>query len=213
MLVRTDKEASKHRGISFLLVEDIRVSGIAIRPLTDMAGNHYFNEIFFEDVRVPADNLVGEENRGWYVGMTLLDFERSNIGGAVAARRSLTGLLDWLGDRVPAAENIRASIADRYIESEVMLQFSFRIISMQHNGLVPNYEASTAKLFNSELSQRVALTATRVFGLHANKINEDDIAGAYSAEYLRPVPATIRGGTSEVQRNIIATRGLDLPRG
>ena len=213
MLVRTDKEASKHRGISFLLVEDIRVSGIAIRPLTDMAGNHYFNEIFFEDVRVPADNLVGEENRGWYVGMTLLDFERSNIGGAVAARRSLTGLLDWLGDRVPATENIRSSIADIYIESEVMFQFSFRIISMQHNGLVPNYEASTAKLFNSELSQRVALTATRVFGLHANKINEDDIAGGYSAEYLRAVPATIRGGTSEVQRNIIATRGLDLPRG
>ena len=213
MLVRTDNEASKHRGISFLLVEDMATPGIAVRPLMDMAGNHYFNETFFDDVKVPVDNLVGEENRGWYVGMTLLDFERSNIGGAVAARRSLTNLMGVINDEKKDVSIIRNSIVDRYIESEVMFQFSFRIISMQNGGLLPNYEASTAKLYNSELSQRLALTSTRVFGLHANKISEEDVAGRYTAAYLRSVPATIRGGTSEVQRNIIATRGLGLPRG
>ncbi len=213
MLVRTDNEASKHRGISFLLVEDMATPGIAVRPLMDMAGNHYFNETFFDDVKVPVDNLVGEENRGWYVGMTLLDFERSNIGGAVAARRSLTNLMGVINDEKKDVSIIRNAIVDRYIESEVMFQFSFRIISMQNGGLLPNYEASTAKLYNSELSQRLALTSTRVFGLHANKISEEDVAGRYTAAYLRSVPATIRGGTSEVQRNIIATRGLGLPRG
>ncbi|MCA9857968.1 MAG: acyl-CoA dehydrogenase family protein, partial [Dehalococcoidia bacterium] len=92
-LVRTDPAAPKHRGISFLLIEDINTPGITVRPLVNMAGRHYFNEVFFEDVRIPARNLVGEENRGWYVGMTLLDFERSNIGGAVSARRTLDRLI------------------------------------------------------------------------------------------------------------------------
>ncbi|MEX2229434.1 MAG: acyl-CoA dehydrogenase family protein [Dehalococcoidia bacterium] len=218
-LVRTDPTAPKHRGISFILIEDIHTPGLTVRPLIDMGGRHYFNETFFEDVRVPARNLVGEENRGWYVGMTLLDFERSNIGGAVAARRTISRLLDAVrGDEAGSAARVaggavRGEIADRYIESEVMFQFSFRIISMQHRGLVPNYEASTSKLFNSELSQRLSLTATRAFGLHANRWEDDVPAAAFTHGYVASVPATIRGGTSEVQRNVIATRGLGLPRG
>jgi alkylation response protein AidB-like acyl-CoA dehydrogenase len=94
-----------------------------------------------------------------------------------------------------------------------MFQFSFRVVSMQQAGLIPNYEASTAKLYNSELVQRLALTGTRVFGLHANNGDEHTPAGEFARAYLAAVPATIRGGTSEVQRNIIATRGLELPRG
>jgi alkylation response protein AidB-like acyl-CoA dehydrogenase len=219
-LVRTDPEAPKHRGISFLLIEDIHAPGITVRPLVNMNDKHYFNETFFEDVRVPATNLVGDENRGWYVGMTLLDFERSNIGGAVGARRTLRALIGHATSEVtptamhqPGAEARRAAIADRYIETEVMFQFSFRVVSMQQAGLIPNYEASTAKLYNSELVQRLALTGTRVFGLHANNGDEHTPAGEFARAYLAAVPATIRGGTSEVQRNIIATRGLELPRG
>ena len=218
-LTRTDPEAPKHRGISFLLIEDIHAPGITVRPLVNMNDKHYFNETFFEDVRVPASNLVGEENRGWYVGMTLLDFERSNIGGAVGARRTLRALIahatsddgSTLGQL--GAEPRRSALADRWIETEVMFQYSFRIVSMQQAGLIPNYEASTAKLFNSELVQRLALTGTRVFGLHANNGDESTPAGEFSRAYLAAVPATVRGGTSEVQRNIIATRGLGLPRG
>ena len=89
-LVRTDPDAPKHKGISFLLIDDIKSTpGLSVRPLVNMANRHHFNEVFFEDVRVPARNLIGEENRGWYVGMTLLDFERSGIGttASAAARR------------------------------------------------------------------------------------------------------------------------------
>ena len=216
LLARTDPSAPKHRGISFLLVDDIKTPGLSVRPLIDMGDHHYFNETFFEDVRIPARNLVGEENRGWYVGMTLLDFERSNIGGAVGSRRMIAGLIDDLGDAAAGAtatHAVRAEIADRYIETEVMFQFSFRIISMQNRGLVPNYEASMSKLFNSEISQRLSLTGTRAFGLHANRWGDGSAASRYSDAYVRAVPATIRGGTSEVQRNVIATRGLGLPRG
>ena len=218
-LTRTDTEAPKHRGISFLLIDDIHAPGITVRPLTNLNDKHYFNETFFEDVRVPASNLVGEENRGWYVGMTLLDFERSNIGGAVGARRTLRALIDHAtsGDAQAmhqlGASSRRSALADRWIETEVMFQYSFRIVSMQQAGLIPNYEASTAKLFNSELIQRLALTGTRVFGLYANIGDEETPAGQFARAYLAAAPATIRGGTSEVQRNIIATRGLGLPRG
>ncbi len=217
-LVRTDPNAPKHRGISFVMIDDIHAPGITVRPLINMNDGHYFNEVFFEDVRVPARNLVGELNRGWYVGMTLLDFERSNIAGAVAARRSLNQLFDEiradeLGARARVGDGpLRHELAERYVEIEVMYHLSFRIISMQNRGLVPNYEASMAKLFNSELSQRLALTATRVFGLHANRFEEGDPASRASRMYVAMVPATIRGGTSEVQRNVIATRGLGLPR-
>jgi len=93
-LVRTDPNAPKHRGISFLLL-DRNTPGLTVRPLTDMGWNQPFNETFFEDVRVPAKNLVGEENRGWYVGMTLLDFERSGIGTSVMARKQLRRLIDY----------------------------------------------------------------------------------------------------------------------
>ncbi len=215
-LVRTDPSAPKHRGISFLLLDDIKSPGISIRPLVDLNGRHYFNEVFFEDVRVPAANLVGEENRGWYVAMTLLDFERSNIGGAIGAKRTLNRLLATVS-RDPLLKQrleisvLRHEIAQRFIEAEVMYQFSMRIISMQNKGQLPNDEASMAKLYNSELSQRVAQTCMQVMGLRGQAIEEDE--SSFGRHYLGMVPATIRGGTSEVQRNVIATRGLGLPRG
>ena len=216
-LVRTDPDAPKHRGISFVMIDDIKTPGITVRPLININGDHYFNEVFFEDVRVPARNLVGELNRGWYVGMTLLDFERSNIAGAVAARRQLRQLIAHVRENAQGAADratggLRRELAQRWIETEALYQFSFRIISMQNSGLVPNYEASTAKLYASELNQRIAQTAAKVFGLHANHWAGAPPASAFTRNYIAQVPATIRGGTSEVQRNVIATRGLGLPR-
>src|SRR5688500_18683514 len=142
-LVRTDPEAPKHRGISFLMIDDIKTPGISVRPLIDLGGRHYFNEVFFDNVRVPAANLVGEENRGWYVAMTLLDFERSNIGGAIGAKRTLRRLLDAVASdpllsRRLESSDLRHEIAQRFIEAEVMYQFSMRIISMQNRGQLPN---------------------------------------------------------------------------
>ncbi len=92
MLVRTDPDAPKHRGITYLLV-DMKSPGVTVRPLTTLAGTQTFNEVFFEDVRVPVANRVGEENRGWYVGTTTLDFERSSIGSAIGVRKALESLI------------------------------------------------------------------------------------------------------------------------
>ena len=220
-LVRTDPDAPKHRGISFLLIDDIHTEGLSVRPLVNMSWKHGFNETFFENVRVPV-NIVGEENRGWYVGMTLLDFERSNISGAIASRKELDRLISYLNseegqERTHMRPGVRSAITDRYIESEVGFNFSFRIVSMQASGVIPNYEASTSKLFMSELVQTTARTATRALGLHANVWAEDSkwtpMHAYFTHRYVTTIPNTIGGGTSEIQRNIIATRGLGLPRG
>jgi alkylation response protein AidB-like acyl-CoA dehydrogenase len=223
-LVRTDPEAPKHRGISFLMM-DIKTPGLTVRPLTDMGWTQPFNETFFEDVRVPAKNLIGEENRGWYVGMTLLDFERSGISGAVEYRRTIQDLIEYAGteegkarSRLAETPTLRHEIADREIETEVLFNFAFRIVSMQVAGQVPNYEASMNKLFGSELHQRLARTGTKVFGLYSN-IWEDNgteyapMGAHFTHDYVRSVPHTIFSGSSEIQRNVIATRGLGLPRG
>ncbi len=222
-LVRTNPDAPKHRGISFMLM-DMETPGIEVRPLVSGAWQHFSNETFYEDVRVPVDQVVGEIDRGWYVGMTLLDYERSNISGAVSSRRELESVFDYAKTDEGAAKSrslgqgtVRAELADRYIESEVGFNFSFRIISMQAAGVIPNYEASTSKMFASELGQRIARTGTKMFGLYSNLWDPDDEHTPYGARftqnYFHLIPSTIAGGSSEIQRNIIATRGLGLPRG
>ena len=112
---------------------------------------------------------------------------------------------------------MRGAIADRAIETEVMFNFSFRIVSMQAKGVIPNYEASTSKLFNSELSQNLARTGMKVFGLYSNLWGPDDPRAPVKAQFtqksVHTVVFTIFAGSSEIQRNIIATRGLGLPRG
>ncbi len=137
----------------------------------------------------------------------------------MAARRTISKLLEFASSeegrplsRLGEVNPLRHEVAERFIETEVMYQFSFRVISMQARGQLPNYEASTSKLFNSELVQRLARTGTKVFGLHAHVWEEASVRGSFTHAYVGTVPATIRGGTSEVQRNIIATRGLGLPR-
>jgi len=193
-----------------------------VRPIISMGWDHATNETFFEDVHVPVKNVIGELNRGWYVGMTLLDFERSNIAGAVTVRRRLQSLVDYLD--TPEGEQRsqhrrqrnRSALADRWIESEVLFNFSFRIISMQSQGIIPNYEASTSKIFSSELIQRTSNTGMKVFGLYANIWDREHaytpLDARFTQLYVHSVVLTIFGGSNEIQRNIIATRGLALPR-
>ena len=212
MLVRTDPDAPKHRGISYMLA-DMRSPGISVRPLVNMAGSHEFNEVFFEDMRIPREQLVGEMNRGWYVGMATMDFERSAIGGVAANRRDLEDLVDEVKARPGRVSDVhRTEVASRRIEIDVTRLLSLRILSIQEAGNVPNHEASIAKLFTTELNQRIALTALHVLGMDGQGPRAESHA-KWSQQYLRNVSATIAGGTSEIQRNIIATRGLGLPRG
>ena len=221
-MVRTDPDAPKHRGISFLLIDDMTIEGVSVRPLVNMAWEHGFNEVFFEDVRVPAANVVGDVNRGWYVSMTLLDFERSGVRQATNVRRQFNQLLDEVREpRVPGSvrdlPSIRAEIADRAIDTAVCENFSLRVISMQAAGLIPNYEASMGKLRISETLQAISRTGVRTFGLYSNLWDPADerspARADFTQRYLTTIPHTIGAGTSEVQRNIIATRGLGLPRG
>jgi alkylation response protein AidB-like acyl-CoA dehydrogenase len=217
LLTRTDPDAPKHRGISFLLLDIKNTPGVTIRPLINMANRHHFNEVFFEDVRIPRRNLVGEENRGWYVGMTLLDFERSGIGGTAAQRRTLENLVEHL-KAAPSykRERHRLALAELWLENNVAKYLGYRIGDMQARGQVPNYEASVIKIFQSELGQRIYRFAVNMLGLPGQLVPEQPGApfgGEMPEGYIQSVPTSIFSGSNEIQRNIIATRGLGLPRG
>ena len=217
MLARTDPDAPKHRGISMFLLDIKNTPGVTIRPLVNLANHHHFNEVFFEDVRVPRRNLVGEENRGWYVGMTLLDFERSGIGVTAGQRRSLERMSAWLKDQ-PATKRAkyRTSLANLVIENNVARYLGYRLGDMQAHGRHASHEASMIKVFQSELLQRIYRFGVGMLGLPGQLLPGQaaaPLAGDMPEGYLTSVPNTIFSGTNEIQRNIIATRGLGLPRG
>jgi len=212
LAARTDPNVPKHKGLSTFAVK-MDTPGITIRPLVNMAGAHEFNEIFFEDVRIPASNLVGEENRGWYHVAVGLDFERSSIGATSSARRAIDDIVANLRARRGAASDVlRYRVADHAIAVQVLRNMAYNIASMQGGGVVPTREAQMAKLFGAELQQRVAATAVQVFGLEGQASRPGSAADASQYALLRAVANTIEGGTSEVQRTVIATRGLGLPR-
>jgi alkylation response protein AidB-like acyl-CoA dehydrogenase len=219
MLARTDPDAPKHRGISYFML-DMKAPGVSVRPLTTMAGGATFNEVFFENVRVPARNRLGEENRGWYIGTTTLDFERSSIGSAVGIRKQLESIIRFAKDHpelsVGSGQHAtRLALADRWIEALVARMMSYRVVSMQNAGLIPNHEASMCKLFTSEMGQKIAalgMKLTGPYGMIIGGAPQYAVAGRYGVGYVAAVSSTIAGGTSEIQRNIMAQRGLGLPR-
>jgi alkylation response protein AidB-like acyl-CoA dehydrogenase len=218
MLARTDPDAPKHKGISYFLV-DMKAPGVEVRPLTNLANQDMFNEVFFTDVRVPAKNIVGELNRGWYVGTTTLDFERSSIGNAVGLRQQLDSLARFARENATTGKSrtethsVKAELADRYVEASVARMMSYRVVTMQAKGMIPNHEASMAKLFSSELNQRISRTGMKVLGLYGQLWGDSaPLKGRYESSYMTSLASTIAGGTSEIQRNIIAQRGLGLPR-
>jgi alkylation response protein AidB-like acyl-CoA dehydrogenase len=221
MLARTDPDAPKHRGISFILV-DMKSPGIQVRPIINMTDGHEFNQVIFDNVRVPRRNLVGEENRGWYVAVTLLDFERSGIEYSAMARRLLddvwgyTGEVKYNGQPLVQVPWVRQLLADRYIECEVARLMAYNVAYMQGQGLVPNKEASMSKVFGSETLKRVTAASMEVLGIYG-VLGRDEkwapLKGRVPEHWMISFSHTIAGGTSEVQRNIIAGRGLGLPRG
>jgi alkylation response protein AidB-like acyl-CoA dehydrogenase len=221
MLARTDAEAPKHKGISYFLV-DMKSPGVTVRPLVNLANAAFFNEVFFDNVRVPAKNLVGEENRGWYIGTTTLDFERSSIGSSVGMRQQVETLIRFAAEHkgdgkstLGHSASIKYELSDRLMETQISKMLSYRVVTMQAKGLVPNYEASITKLFASELNQRIARTGMKVTGLYGQLLAGSEHAaarGRYGGSYMQTLASTIAGGTSEIQRNIIASRGLGLPR-
>jgi alkylation response protein AidB-like acyl-CoA dehydrogenase len=220
LAARTDPDAPKHRGISLFLL-DMKSPGVSVRPIVNMAGGHEFNEVFFEDVRIPKTNLVGEENRGWYSLAVALDFERSGVGYSASARRILETLVEYAKETEkngkPLSEDpiIRRKLAERFVETDVSRWLSYQVAWMQSRGVVPNAEASMSKMYGTELTQRVAATGMDILGM-AGQLSQGSkwapLEGYIQRTYLSSVSATIAAGTSEIQRDIIARRGLGLPR-
>ena len=164
-------EAPKHRGISFLLIDDIHASGITIRPLIDATWSHHINEVFFDSVRVPVSNLLGEENRGWYVAMTLLDHERSGIGSAAALLSEITALIAEVTEdaRSQLARNpvLRLRLADLVIGAAIaqQLRASRRLDAGSRSGA--ELRGLDDQALHSEQGQELHRVALRAFGLHS----------------------------------------------
>jgi len=214
LAVRTDPNVPKHKGMSlFCLPMD--APGISIRPLVNMAGDHEFNEVFFDNVRIPAKNLVGEENRGWYTLAVALDFERSSIGSTSGARRTLDDFIALIQSKQASLnEQTRARLVDCVVAAQVLRFVGYRIAAEQEKtGIAPTLLAQMAKLSAMELNQRVTNMTMGVLGMHSQGHRAGGPGEQYSHGFLRSVANTIEGGTSEIQRNVIATRGLGLPRG
>ena len=216
MLVRTDPDAPKHRGISFLLM-DMKSPGVTVRPLVNMLGSHAFNEIFLEDVRVPRSNLVGEENRGWYVATTTLDYERSGIARIAWGHRVLQEMVAYVrGQKLLRTPARRARLADLWISSETSRLLAYRVTWLQSQEHVPNHEASMSKLFGSEVQTAITREGVNMLGpagaLRRGSGGNPPLFGAMPDAYMGVTTFTIAAGTSEIQRNIIATRGLGMPR-
>jgi alkylation response protein AidB-like acyl-CoA dehydrogenase len=217
VLARTDPNAPKHRGISYFLV-DMKSPGLSTRPIVNLAGGAGFAETYFEDVRVPARNLIGDENRGWYVGTTTLDFERSGVNYPAEGRRTLDELLAFTKSHPELRQKpgVRQAFAELSIEVDVARWLSYRVAFMQARGMVPNHEASMGKVFGTEMQQRLANFAVNLlgpYGLLQRGTRWTPIRGYLEFKYQWQVSPTIFAGTSEIERNIIATGGLGLPRG
>jgi alkylation response protein AidB-like acyl-CoA dehydrogenase len=220
LVVRTDADAPKHKGLSFLLV-DMQSPGITIRPLRELTGEAWFNEVFFDEVRVPKTHLVGELNKGWQVVMTTLAHERGSsaqhgrLGVEIASLIDLAKRTVRAGKRAADDPAIRQKIADFATHLMILKMTAYRSASALERNGVPGPEGSTLKLLWSELDQRVKDTAIELLGEQGLVPKGDSLAiddGYWQHELLWSRAATIYAGTSEIQRNIIAQRVLGLPR-
>ena len=220
LLVRTDPEAPKHHGISYLLV-DMKTPGITVRPLVLLNGHRHFNEVFFEDVMVPKENLVGELNEGWKVAITTLMFERSGAGGRDHAAQiaRLAELAKQFPNRQEPAWNeshIRQQLAQLAIDVKALQVTRLRGLTRRLRGEPPGPEGSILKLFGSELALRIADFSSTLLGAYATVDAPTEVVPDAARWHHRVLGArqyTIAGGTSEIQRNIIGERVLGLPKG
>ncbi|MDY6907965.1 MAG: acyl-CoA dehydrogenase family protein [Chloroflexota bacterium] len=221
MTTRTDPDVPKHKGLSYFLV-DMKSPGITVRPLINMLGAHSFNEVYFDSVRVPKDNMLGERNQGWMIMVTTLNYERGTLASmAGMARRTVDDLVAYVkelkhnGHRVALEPGVRHRLADMAIGVRLARLLVYRVIWMQKKGLIPSYEASIAKLYTDEVNFHIASLAMEILGLHGQLAEGSKWApmkGSMEAAYLSHLGSLFAGGTPEIQRSVIATVGLGLPR-
>ena len=221
LLVRTDPDAPKHRGISYLLV-DMKTPGIMVRPLVQITGDSDFNEVFYDNVRVPRKNLVGSLNQGWQVSIATLMYERVSGGTRHPVEKTINELVEVSKtvafEGVPAARHpyVRQKLAQFASESLCLRLSRYRSLTAQLNGKVPGPESSFGKLHATELNLRVAMFAEELLGPHSQLERGSFGAienGRWLYRALRARGLTIAAGSSEIQHNIIGERVLKLPKG
>ena len=222
LLVRTDIDAPKHRGISYLLV-DMQSPGVTVRPLKQITGNSEFNETFFDNVRVPKQNLIGEMNEGWRIAMTTLTYERgiSSLATQVRIKQQLDGMIGYAsktrrnGGTLSEDPVLRQDLAQAHIRVEIMLLNLYRGITSRLRGQPPGSEASLDKLYWSELDKWMQELGMSLQGPYSQLMegSEHAIEGNWQYNFLRSRAGTIYSGTSEIQKNIIGERVLGLPKG
>ncbi|GAB3628894.1 Putative acyl-CoA dehydrogenase FadE17 [Pandoraea terrae] len=227
-LVRTATDVRKQEGISFLLA-DMNTPGVEVRPIITLDGEHEINEVFFTDVRVPAENLVGEENKGWTYAKYLLTYERTNIAGvgfSVAAMERLRKVAAKVTRRGrPLADDplFAARLARVEIDLENMKTTNLRVIAAVAGGGVPGAESSMLKIRGTEIRQEISSLMRRAMGPYAQPFIEEALHGGYDGQPIGPEEAataaaqyfnnrklSIFGGSNEIQKNIISKMILGL---
>ena len=221
LLVRTDPEAPKHKGISYILV-DMHSPGVTVRPLVQITGDANFNEVFFEDVKVPKKNLIGEKNQGWQVAITTLMFERSGGGGdrgGMSQVRELAALAKSLPRNGATAwddRSVRQKIAEFACEATALRYTGYRQLTRRLKGMPPGPEGSMMKLCGTELNMRIQLFAMELLGPYSQIEYKAPFAidkGKWSFRMLAARGGTIAAGSNQIQHNIIGERVLGLPKG
>lgn len=219
-LVRTDPEAPKHRGISYILI-DMKTPGIEVRPLVQMTGDRGFNEVFFDNVHVPRKNLVGKLNEGWLVANATLFHERNMLGAATGSKQRFNRLLalakKTMRNGRPLSQDpvFRQRLVDLEIRVEGMEFLSYRQLTDQLHGRNPGIETMINKLVGTELNHDLATAAMEAMGDYSLLARDENAArdhGYWPYEWMFSLGLVIGGGTSHIQKNIIAERGLKMPK-
>lgn len=221
LLARTDQQAPKHKGISAFIV-DMSSPGVTVRPLRELTGTADFNEVFFDDVHIPVHNMIGQPGQGWAIANATLSHERSNVGAIVVKLRlaleSLTHLAGRLiadGRRALDRDRVRDRLGQLAADVDALSALTYANITRLTQGNERPHDAPMAKLMFSELNLAIAAFAVELAG-EAGVLVEGDPdavdAGRWQDEWLYARAFTIAGGSSEIMRNMIAERGLGLPR-
>ena len=215
MLARTAHNAPKHKGLTYFLI-DMKTPGITVQRIADMTGCHHLNRVLLENVIVPRENVLGAVNKGFYVAMTTLDFERSGIERIARCQRYLDRLVEYVKEKgLDSDPVIRNKLGRIATEIHVGRLLCYRVAWLQNKGEIPSYAASVSKVYGAELMQRTGRSAVEILGPYGILSLESYLApieGTLSTWYVSNVGRTFGAGTSEIQRNVIATRGLGLPR-
>jgi alkylation response protein AidB-like acyl-CoA dehydrogenase len=223
LLARTDPDAPRHKGITYFLL-DMKTPGVTVKPLKQMTGDAEFNEVFFDNVRIPDSQVLGGVNNGWAVGLTTLMYERLALGFGlqVRLRIAVDGLIELArrmekeGRQLTEDPVMRQKLAQLWIDTESLRLTGARAITKLLRGELPGAEASTGKLMWVETHQKIQELAMEIEGPYAQLTQGSERAiegGIWQYTFLRSRANSIEGGTTEIQKNIIAERVLGLPKG